>query len=244
LSKVFKSHLCVTADPRQLELLDQEIFALYQQQPGSVAAELAEEEAEDPLGKARQEAEALLAETREQAERIRAAASLEARRIKSEAETAGRRTGLAEIRQELAGKLAQGLALLSTAELEHQRRVLASEPEILKLALAIAAKIINAELKLNPRQQLAMVQQVLQRFAQATVYKIRINPADLEQLTGDVRLELQSIFKEPKQIEIAPDPTIAPGGSFIETDHGNIDARLQTQMELVAKELLKIGNLV
>jgi flagellar assembly protein FliH len=243
LSKVFKSNVYVTANPCQLERLDPEIFAFNPPQPECDDVGL-----EDPMVKARQEAETLLTEARDEAERIHAAAILEAQRIKSEAEAAGveagRRTGLAEVRQESAGKLAQCLALLSTAELEHQRRVLASEPEILKLAVAIATKIIDDELQLNPQQQLAIVKQALRRFDQATVYKIRINPADLDRLTGDLRLELQSVFNEPKQIEIVADPTVAPGGSFIETDHGNIDTRLKTQLELVTDELLKIGSLV
>lgn len=259
---MFKSHLCVAAHPCQLELPDPDIFLIdnvdnQEQEPeaqfkpeNETNTEAITEDlnAKDPLEEARQEAISRVNHAQAEAQRILAAATAEAGRIKTEAEqtgmAAGRQAGLEQIRQELAGKLAQALAVLSTAELEHQRRVLESEPEILKLAVAIAAKIINAELQLDPRQQLAIVKQALTRFGQATTYKIRINPSDLELLTDEILPELQSVFSEPRTLEIVADATIAAGGCFIETDHGNIDARLRTQLELIASELLKVGTLV
>ena len=39
------------------------------------------------------------------------------------------------------------------------------------------------------------------------------------------------------------DPGIGTGGCFIETELGNIDARLKTQLQLVLVELLKVGRL-
>jgi flagellar biosynthesis/type III secretory pathway protein FliH len=263
LSRVVKSHLYVTADPCRLEPPDPEFFLIVSPQaqeledelmPGSateVEAEILTEadaiaKAQEIIETAHQEAASLLEQARAEAEGVVAAANGEAAQIKAEAETAGTasgyQAGLTQIRQEMAGKLAQALTLLSAAELEYQRRILASEPEILKLAVAIATKIINAEINLAPEQQLAIVKQSLSRFGQASSYKIRINPANLHQLTEERQAELQSLFNEPKQIEMIPDPTIAPIGCFIETDHGKIDARLKTQMELIASELLKIVN--
>jgi flagellar assembly protein FliH len=255
LSRVFKSHLCVAAHPCQLELPDPDVFDIAHQALKHKAQFKSENEAsnedhleEDPLEAARQEATRLVNQAQAEAKRILATATGAAERIKTEAEQTGmaegRQTGLAQIRQELAGKLAQALALLSTAELEHQRRVLDSEPEILKVAVAIAAKIINAELRLDPQQRLAIVKQALIQFDKATIYKIRLNPSDLELLSADILPELQSVFSEPKTLEIVPDATIPSGGSFIETDHGNIDARLKTQLELIASELIKVGTLV
>jgi flagellar assembly protein FliH len=253
LSRVLKSHLWVATGPCQLEPPDPELFVDDDPpQPESEAEETTElEQPEKILEAARQEAERILAKARAEAERATAAAAVEAERLKAAAEAAGNaagnaagyQTGLAQIRREMSGKLAQALALLSTAELEHQRRVLASEPEILKLAVAVAAKIINAEISLDPGRRLEIVKQALSRFGQASTYKIRINPADLQQLVDNPALELQSIFSEPKVIEMAPDATIAPTGCFIETDHGNIDARLRSQLELVASELLEVAKL-
>jgi flagellar assembly protein FliH len=264
---VFKSHLCVAANPCQVEIPDPDVFFISDRELKPKEQPEAETEAiskdinedtseditedlpeEDPLEAAGQEAVLLVSNAQAEAAQILATATREAEQIKTEAEqagaAAGRQSGLEQIRQELSGKLAQALALLSTAEIEHQRRVLASEPEILKLAVAIAAKIINAELTLDPKQRLAIVKQALGRYDQATTYKIRINPSDLQGLAPDILPELQSVFSEPKLIEIVADAAIAPGGSFIETDHGKIDARLKTQLELIVDELLKVGTLV
>jgi flagellar assembly protein FliH len=255
LSKVFKSHRYVVTNPCQVEHPDPDSFFINNREQESEARLEPETEiltkdfpVKDPIEAAKQEASLLVGNAQAEAKQIVASATREAERIKTEAEqtgaAAGRQTGLKQIRQELAGKLAQALALLSTAEIEHQRRVLASEPEILKLAVAIASKIINAELTTDPKQRLALVKQALERYPQATTYKIRINPGDLQGLAPDILPELQSVFTEPKIIEIVADETIAPGGCFIETDHGKIDARLQTQLELIADELIKVGTLV
>jgi flagellar assembly protein FliH len=249
LSKVFKSHLCVAAGPCHLTLLKPETLT---SQAGELEEVVAEPTVALDLENVKEEAERLIEEARATAEQIVAVATKQseeiAAQIKDQAEqagfAAGRRAGLEEIRLEMAGHLGQALALLSDTENEYCRRILASEPEILKLAVAIAEKIISAELTLSQESRLALVKQALTRFDGAMVYKIRMNPADLELLTeADLGAKLQAVFSEPKTVELVADATLTPGGCFVETDHGKIDARLKSQLELISVELLKVGRL-
>jgi flagellar assembly protein FliH len=246
LSKVFKSHQCVEATPCRLEPLGTDAFFIT---PASVAAAETgpQEEVELPdLEEIRADADALLHQARDEAQQVVEAARQEAEQIKAKAQTVGekegRKSGLEKIQREMAANLAEAARILAVAEEERQLRILSSEAELLKLADGIAAKILNAELTLNPDARLGMVKAILSKFTAANRYRIRMNPADLEELAVDVVPELQSVFGEPKVIGTEADPSLGRGECFIETDHGNIDARIRTQMELIMKELFKVGQ--
>jgi flagellar assembly protein FliH len=246
LSKVFKSHLCVEATPCRLEPLGTDAFFITPDEAEAAATDPQEETELIELEQIREEADALLNQARAAAQQIVAAARQEAEQIKSKARSAGelegRNSGLEQIRREMAGTLAEAARTLATAEEERQSRIVSSETELLTLAAGIAAKILHAELTLNPGARLEIAKAALSKFSAANRYRVRMNPADLEELTGDVVPELQSVFGEPKCIGVEADPVVARGECFIETDHGNIDVRIRTQMELIMKELIKVGQ--
>lgn len=249
MSKVLKCRQWVEATPCRVKLPDPEDFLVRDNQPvnndltdnvgtdsktKSLTPEAtAQAEAAAILKEAKAEAERILCEARHQAEQLRAAA-------RDSGVTEGRRAGLEEIRQELAGKLTKAGALLSKAETEREQRILASETEILKLAVAIAEKILQAELELRPEKRLEMVKSALARFSGATEYKIRVNPADLQYL--DVN-RLHTMFAPPKTVELLADSALEIGDCLIETELGNIDLRLRKQLELILNELIKVERL-
>lgn len=256
LSKVFKSHQCVEATPCRVELLEPAAFFISNQ--GQSLIDLETEEAFNSEGdvpdealtteeSARAVANTILEQARLEGEQLVATARQQAEVLKTEArragEAAGYQAGLDQIRRELADNLKQALLCLSEAETLQAQRILESEPEILKLAIAVARKILTAELQLAPERQLLIVKQALSRYSGAATYKVRLHPADLEQLGEAVIPELQSVFSEPKSFEMLADPGVDSGGCYIETELGNIDARLKTQLELVITELLKVGQL-
>jgi flagellar assembly protein FliH len=245
LSKVFKSHLCVEATPCRLEPLGMDAFFITSEQ--APEEEEVQEEAETiSLEVIREEAAAIMSQAREEAQRIVAAARQEAGDIKAKAQTAGeaegRKAGMEKVRREMAANLAEAARILAVAEEERQFRILSSETELLKLAEGIASKILHAELTVNPDARLEIVKAALSKYTEASRYLVRMNPADLEELTVEIIPELQSVFGEPKSIAVEAEPALARGECIIETEHGNIDARVRTQMELIMKELFKVGQ--
>jgi len=245
LSKVFKSHLCVEATPCRLEPLGTDAFFIIPD-PVPEEEEVPEEVETLSLEEIREEAAAILDQAREEAQRIVTAARQEAGEIKAKAQTAGeaegRKSGLKKVRRELAANLAEAARILAVAEEERRLRILSSETELLKLAAGIASKILHAELGLNPDAGLEIVKAALSGYTEAKRYLVRMNPADLEELTVEIIPELQSVFGEPKSIMVEAEPALARGECIIETEHGNIDARVRTQMELIMKELFKVGQ--
>jgi flagellar biosynthesis/type III secretory pathway protein FliH len=65
---------------------------------------------------------------------------------------------------------------------------------------------------------------------------LRINPDDLS-FVEEWRPELFEKFKTLKSIVVNPDSTIQRGGCLLETPCGDIDARIETQLEIIGESL-------
>jgi flagellar assembly protein FliH len=152
----------------------------------------------------------------------------------------GRKEGAAQIQKELEQNLATAIALVNQAEEERLKRIGSSEQELLKLAVEIAEKIVGAELQLNPGAMLEITREALTRVATANNIIIRVNSEDYKRFM-ERSTTLQKAFTEPKMIRVEEDPGITPGNCFIETEHGNIDPRIKSQLEVIWAELLKAG---
>lgn len=228
----------------------------------------AKDQADLILEGARQTAEKSIEKTKQQAETIITDANQEATKIVEEANqkvgvmleeanqqiadikdkayqeglSAGREAALATAKEELAEHFHQALTLIGEIESERIERVGSSEPELLKLAVAIAGKIIGEEIRLDRSCQVQIVHEALLKASTANSIVLRVHPDDM-QFIKDNFPRLQSAFSSPKPLEIKEDSGIPTGNCFIETDRGNLDARIQSQLEQIMTELLKVGKI-
>lgn len=109
-----------------------------------------------------------------------------------------------------------------------------AEPELVKLAVGIARKVLGEELRLNPDAVLAIARQSLAGARRSREITLRVNPSDapgFEQAEAALRLPASVA------LEVRPDPAIESGGCVIETDLGVIDARLETQLRVIERAL-------
>lgn len=199
----------------------------------------AERRSREILENAEQEAEQLSRKSREEADRILNAASEQAVQLKNQAQRDGMAEGSAQGRQEWEERIMTAARLAVEIEDSRLERIAQSEPELLELAVAIARKIIGAELELDPSQQLALVRNALARMNGASNITIRIHPEDRELIDSHLP-QLREVFTEPKPIRIEEDPAIAPGDCYIDSERGSADARVQSQLDAIVNELLKV----
>jgi len=199
------------------------------------------------VANARKQSEQLLAKTAVEAEEIR-------RRAHAEGLAAGQREGLASAQQliearaveiaarETQEKLRTALpafqALARSLEIERDRWVTHWEAAAVVLSTAIAEKILRQELSQRPELSLAVIQEALQLTAGQPHLKLRLHPADLE-LLQDSGQQVLSRLAAVSDASLVPDESISRGGCVIETRHGVIDSRLETQLERITKELLE-----
>jgi len=157
-----------------------------------------------------------------------------AEEIKEEAFKRGYDEGFNKADEE-ATKLIDTLkAIVSRAMEEKEEIIKGAEPETIKLAVEIAERIINEEIKVNPE----VIRNVAKRAIRLTVEReqlvIRLNPLDLE-VIKKYREELISSADGIKNMEIVGDQRIKRGGCVIETRAGNVDARIDSQLNQLGK---------
>ena len=199
------------------------------------------------VANARQQGEQLLAKTAIEAEEIR-------RHAHAEGLAAGQRDGLASAEQliqtralEIAAQQTQDKlrtalpafeALARSLEIERDRWITHWEAAAVQLSAAIAEKILRHELSRRPELAVAIIQEALQLATGQPHLKLRLHPQDIELLQGCGQ-EALSRLESVGDAALVPDESISRGGCLIETRHGLIDARLETQLERITAELLE-----
>ena len=112
-----------------------------------------------------------------------------------------------------------------------------AEKELVKLALAIAEKILHREIATDKEAIFRVVEKALVKIDAHERIKIRINKSDLE-LMSTSGFQISGLYKNAKNATIEGDDSISRGGCVIETDFGSIDARIENQLRAVEGALI------
>ncbi len=107
-----------------------------------------------------------------------------------------------------------------------------AEKEVVNLALAIARKVVGFEADKNQEVVINVIKEALKSVADHGKIKIRINPADFKFLMEDGR-RVRNFLEDPKRITFIEDSTIEVGGCFIESELGDVDARIEKQLQII-----------
>jgi len=107
-----------------------------------------------------------------------------------------------------------------------------AEKETVELALAIAKKIVGYEVATNKEVILRVVKEALKKVVDHERIKIRISPSDL-QVCKNAKFQFSDLIDNIESITFEEDDTILDGGCVIETDSGDIDARIEKQLQVV-----------
>ncbi|MBC2711752.1 MAG: hypothetical protein HGJ94_12425 [Desulfosarcina sp.] len=109
------------------------------------------------------------------------------------------------------------------------------ETETVRLALAIAKKIIGSETEHGPVIG-HVVKAAMKKVAGPRHLTLRLNPKDIDTVKGSKR-ELFLADDPGSVFRIEADETIQRGGCIIETKLGDVDARIDQQIKII-EELL------
>lgn len=115
-----------------------------------------------------------------------------------------------------------------------------SEDEVVRLALAVAQKVILEESKQNPNIIKNVVREAIKQLIDKEELVVRVNSADLVSIK---EIENQ-LFTDGvgTKVKIVADDFITAGGCIVESRSGSIDADLKTQCEEIKSNLLSINN--
>ncbi len=110
------------------------------------------------------------------------------------------------------------------------------EKEIIEIVFAIAKKVIHTQLHFEEKAVRGPILSVLELTVGKSEINLKLNPEDLDYVES-LRPELFSKFQSLKTIMITSDPAIKRGGCKLESDTGDIDATIETQLEMIYKYL-------
>lgn len=108
---------------------------------------------------------------------------------------------------------------------------------VTEVALSLWSKLVG-EAYSNPDFVKSLTQNALRQIGQTNVIKIFVNQKDYDQLTavaGD-------LLEGSASIELAVDKRIKFGGCLIETDTGMLDARLESQVQILKDNLVSLST--
>lgn len=112
------------------------------------------------------------------------------------------------------------------------------EQRAVELALALAEKILHTAMEADPSLVASVVTGALRRVVHRDGVVIDVNPADVEIIrlaTDRIASELGSL----PRLEVTGERRVARGGCVVRTPDGEIDARLETQLQRAAALLLE-----
>ena len=155
--------------------------------------------------------------------------------IIGQARAAGRAEGEAQARQQVQAEV-QGMlqklaaAIHESAELRGRLRERA-ESDLVRLAIAIAKRVLGREVNTDPEAITGLVKAGLERLRVHELLRVRINPEHKPKVA-----EYLARFGAA-HVEVLGDPACEPGAVVFETSRGNLDASMETQLREIERGL-------
>ena len=192
---------------------------------------------------AEQHAKALLQDAFERASQLLAEAGERGdalvETVQAEARIAGHAEGTAAADREMSDMMATMRNLVDMARVERHKLMESAEPELVRLAVGIAERVLHQQIALDRGVVVEMARVAIGRLVEKESVTVRVNPGDLERMR-EHRDELLS-NGEIKNFRVIEDQRVDRGGVVVETDGGTIDARISTQVN-EAKRVLHIED--
>src|SRR3954464_15788599 len=190
-------------------------------------------QANDYLGTVRTEAAKIVQQAHQQAEQIR-----------RQAEIAGRKAAEAAIEKVLDERVGKRMETLLPAletllgEMNNTKAQLLNrwEESALRVATAIAERIIRREIAQDPQITLDLIADTLRLAAGMTEISLHISPTDHEHLGTQITRLAETVGRLAPSAIVADDD-ISPGGCCVKTRFGEIDQQIESQLKRIEAEL-------
>jgi len=145
-----------------------------------------------------------------------------------EAEAAARTRAAAEV-QPVLEKLARSIEDLAQIRARLRKQ---AEGDTIKLSLAIARRVLRRELAIDQDAMRGLVMAALEKLQAQEICRVRTNPAQAAAITACLREGASNA-----KVEVIPDGSLQPGGVIFETNQGNLDASVDSQLAEIERGL-------
>ena len=115
-----------------------------------------------------------------------------------------------------------------------------SETQVINLVLLIAKKVIKVISENQKNVVINNVVQALRKLKSRGEVVIRVNLADLELTSAHIG-DFMKMVENVKSITVLEDSSVDRGGCILETDFGQIDARISSQLSEIEERILELA---
>lgn len=189
------------------------------------------------------EAERIISEAKGNAEEVESKAQSSMSQIEQEARDKGYAEGHEEGYKkgsEEVGRLVEQLHTVITKAIDKRNQIIEdSETQLINMVLLIANKVIKVISENQKNVVINNVIQALRKLKSRGDVVIRVNLADL-QLTTDHTRDFMDRIENVRSITVLEDSSVDKGGCIIETDFGQIDARISSQLKDIEERVLEM----
>jgi flagellar assembly protein FliH len=124
-------------------------------------------------------------------------------------------------------RLAHTLAELSSLRSRIRRD---AEKDLVKLAIAIARRVLHREVTIDPESIEGLIKVALEKLQSRDVCKVRVHPAHAEFIKASF-----DRISNSKTVELIVDPSLRCGDVLFETSHGTLDASIEAQLSEIER---------
>lgn len=202
-------------------------------EPGGHAAVAGTKLREQELETVREEADRILQAARDTAQETLAAANDESARMVEQSRKTTELAVRAEQEAAFTAEIARFRECFAEAQ-EHALRTLAEE--VTSLVADIAEKVIYRAIDADPEATLRAIKRALEELPGGGTIQITV-PRDEEGLVSEHRQTLLSVLREASDIRIVPDDKLERGGCVVQSNRGEVDARLETRLAAMREEI-------
>ncbi len=211
------------------------------------------------ISDAEQTAEEIVRQARDEAAELKAAAEREAQawwqsrreedgQVREEAGRQGYdegyRNGAREAEEQLKGqyeeRLREAEAIVAQAYETKESIITEGESFLVELSCSIAEKIVQRKLSKAPEMSMKLFEKALARRKEQGAIVLCVSPSQFAYVQA-AKDELALVLDAQAELQVVPDASIKEGGCIVRSAFGSIDARVDTQLEAIREQLLKVA---
>jgi flagellar assembly protein FliH len=145
----------------------------------------------------------------------------------SEGEAAGRQKASAEL-QPVMVRLARSIEEMGGMRARFRRE---AEADLIALAMAIARRVLRREVAVDPEALHGLVLGALEKMQSQEVRRVKVHPSHAAMVAACLR-EAGGLA-----VEVVADAAREPGAVILETERGNLDASVESQLREIERGL-------
>ena len=161
------------------------------------------------------------------------------KRAREQGRKDGRRQGYEEGKAELKRLIDRFHAVISAAIEKRNSFIGESETQLMNLVLLIVKKVVKVISENQKNVVINNILEALKKLKSRCEVTVRVSLADVEVAT-EHKQEFVEMIENVQSISVMEDVTVGKGGCIIETDFGQIDARISSQLHEIEERIVEL----